>query len=105
LNEKRKRELIGLVDSECKKRAITVMDIPRIIWIAITIVIVVFLVYSIIIVRDIIFLYAASLPVEMQTGYMANQLLVFAALIFSALGLIVSLYMSVLNMLRTSIEK
>ena len=94
-----------MVDSECKKRAITIKDISRITWLIIAVITSILVIYSIMLVRDIIYIYAATPSVEKRTGYMVNQLLTFAALSLSAIGLLMSLSISVLKILRTSVEE
>jgi len=78
LNKTRKEKLIKMVGSECKKRAITIKGISRITWLIITVITNILVIYFLMLVRDIIFLYATTLSVEKQTGYMVNQLLIFA---------------------------
>ena len=90
MKEERKRELIELVDEECKNRAFTLLSFSRIAWAASSILIIGLLIWLLLLLRNIVSTYFPELTPEAQLG----SFLAYAGLGTAILRTLISLYQS-----------
>jgi len=86
-----KKELIDLVDRECKKKSFTPCRIISIVvQIAFSLIVIILLIYLLWLIRDTVLMYALELPEDARIGYLVGQLLTFGAISIAIIGIIVS---------------